>query len=234
MYQLGSEIWFPPPEAFREDGLVAIGGDLSAARLLLAYERGIFPWSAPEDPLLWWCPDPRAVLRPSEVKVSKSMRGLLKKAPYRITLDEAFRDVMLGCADRPEEGTWITGDFLLAYQKLHELGFAHSVEAWDQQGALVGGLYGVSLGGMFFGESMFARKDNASKYAFIRFAEYLVGQDFDWIDCQIMNPHLSSLGAHHVPRTEFLKALSLSLTRETHRGRWTIASSGEQPVSHEG
>lgn len=200
---------------------MAVGGDLSAARLLLAYERGIFPWSAPEDPLLWWCPDPRAVLRPSEVKVSKSMRPLLRREAFRVTIDRAFREVMLGCADRPGEGTWITDDFLDAYEQLHDLGFAHSVEAWNGQDELVGGLYGVSLGGMFFGESMFSRSDNASKFAFIRFAGMLEEWGFDCIDCQIMNPHLASLGAYHIPRSAFLSVLEASLSRDTRRGRWT-------------
>ncbi|MCH1576823.1 MAG: leucyl/phenylalanyl-tRNA--protein transferase, partial [Flavobacteriales bacterium] len=199
MHQLGSECWFPPADKFREDGLVAIGGDLSPDRLLLAYERGIFPWSAPEDPLLWWCPDPRAVLRPQDIKVSKSMRNVLRKGTFTITFDTDFEGVIQGCAQRPDEGTWITDDFIQAYISLHKLGFAHSAEAWDASGDLVGGLYGVSLGSMFFGESMFARSSNASKAAFIALSQHLSAHDFEWIDCQIMNPHLASLGAHHIP-----------------------------------
>jgi leucyl/phenylalanyl-tRNA--protein transferase len=222
MYQLGSECWFPPAESFREDGLVAIGGDLSPDRLLLAYERGIFPWSAPEDPLLWWCPDPRAVVRPAEVKVSKSMRALLRKEAFKVTLDQAFDEVVEGCAHRPEEGTWISDDFKRAYSELHTLGFAHSVEAWDSKGHLAGGLYGVSLGNMFFGESMFARSSNASKLAFITFARYLNAEGFDWIDCQIMNPHLATLGAHHMSRPDFLDALASAMKAPTRRGAWSF------------
>ncbi len=221
MLQLGSELWFPPPEHFGEDGLVAFGGDLSPARLLLAYERGIFPWSAPEDPLLWWCPDPRAVIKPEEVKVSKSMRNVLNQSRFTVTFDEDFRGVMQGCANRPEEGTWITEDFIEAYLTLHELGFAHSVETWDGEGELVGGLYGVSLGSCFFGESMFARASNASKVAFITLARELQTWGFDCIDCQIMNPHLESLGADHLPREEFLTMLEGFLQKDTRRGRWS-------------
>lgn len=219
MYQLGSELWFPPSGDFREDGLVAIGGDLSPDRLLLAYERGIFPWSAPEDPLLWWCPDPRAMLRPGEIKVSRSMKSILNQGRFTITMDEDFAGVMAGCADRPEEGTWITEDFIAAYQALHQLGFAHSVEAWEHD-ELVGGLYGVSLGGMFFGESMFARSSNASKAAFILLARALEAAAFDWIDCQIMNPHLATLGVRHHSRAFFLESLAASLKKQTRRGPW--------------
>ncbi len=223
MLQLGSELWFPPPEHFGEDGLVAIGGDLSAARLLLAYERGIFPWSAPEDPLFWWCPDPRAVIRTDQVKVSKSMRNVLNQGRFHITMDQDFRGVMEGCADRPKEGTWITEDFTEAYCQLHDLGFAHSVEAWNDAGNLVGGLYGVSLGDMFFGESMFARESNASKAAFITFSRQLKAWGMPWMDCQIMNPHLESLGATMMPRTDFLDALNVALAAPTRRGPWSFA-----------
>ena len=222
MLQLGSELWFPPPEQFGEDGLVALGGDLAPDRLLLAYERGIFPWSAPEDPLLWWCPDPRAILMPSEIKVSKSMRNVLNRGQYRTTLDQDYRGVMEGCAHRPEEGTWITEDFIEAYVELHTLGFAHSVEAWDTGGHLVGGLYGVSLGSMFFGESMFARSTNASKVAFVHLARQLGKWGIECIDCQIMNPHLESLGAAHVPRGIFLTELARCLKATTKRGKWSF------------
>ena len=222
MLHLGSELWFPPVEHFGEDGLVAIGGDLSPARLLLAYERGIFPWSAPEDPLLWWSPDPRAVVHPSEIKVSKSMRNVLNQGQYAISFDRDFEGVMLGCADRPDEGTWITDDFINAYLNLHELGFAHSVEAWNADGDLVGGLYGVSLGSMFFGESMFARSSNASKVAVVTLARQLNRWHFDCIDCQIMNPHLESLGARHIRRNEFLSVLSTALEKDTKRGKWSL------------
>ena len=195
---------------------------MSPDRLLLAYERGIFPWSAPEDPLLWWCPDPRAVLQPEHIKVSKSMRAVLRKGTYTITLDTAFEGVIQGCAHRPGEGTWITDDFIQAYIKLHKLGFAHSVEAWSDSGELVGGLYGVSLGSMFFGESMFARSPNASKAAFIALSRHLAAQEFDLIDCQIMNPHLASMGAQHITRPSFLEALERAMKHPTIRGIWAL------------
>ena len=201
---------------------MAIGGDLSPDRLLLAYERGIFPWSAPEDPLLWWSPDPRAVVRPADVKVSKSMRSILNKGQFTITIDTDFEGVIRGCADRPDEGTWITDGFINSYRKLHELGFAHSAEARNDEGVLVGGLYGVSLGRMFFGESMFSRESNASKAAFILLARHLDTLDFHWIDCQIMNPHLASLGAVNIPRIQFLKVLEKGLEHPTHRGPWSF------------
>lgn len=201
---------------------MAIGGDLSPDRLLLAYERGIFPWSAPEDPLLWWSPDPRAVVRPADVKVSKSMRSILNKGQFTITIDTDFEGVIRGCADRPDEGTWITDGFINSYRKLHELGFAHSAEARNDEGDLVGGLYGVSLGRMFFGESMFSRESNASKAAFILLARHLDTLDFHWIDCQIMNPHLASLGAVNIPRIQFLKVLEKGLEHPTHRGPWSF------------
>ena len=195
---------------------------MSPDRLLLAYERGIFPWSAPEDPWLWWCPDPRAGLQPEHIKVSKSMRAVLRKGTYTITLDTAFEGVIQGCAHRPGEGTWITDDFIQAYIKLHKLGFAHSVEAWNDSGELVGGLYGVSLGSMFFGESMFARSPNASKAAFIALSRHLAAQEFDLIDCQIMNPHLASMGAQHITRPSFLEALELAMKHPTKRGIWAL------------
>lgn len=222
MYQLGAECWFPPVEAFRDDGLVAIGGDLSPDRLLLAYERGIFPWSAPEDPLLWWSPDPRALVRANEVKVSKSMRSILNQNRFTLTLDRDFERVIRGCADRPDEGTWITETFIESYLELHELGFAHSAEAWTEQGELAGGLYGVSLGNMFFGESMFSKESNASKAAFIALARRLVLWGFEWIDCQILNPHLASLGAKNVKRSVFLHALEKAMQKATHRGPWSF------------
>ena len=224
MLQLGSELWFPPPEHYGDDGLVAIGGDLSPDRLLLAYERGIFPWSAPEDPLLWWCPEPRAILPPAQIKVSKSMRNVLNRGEYKTTFDQDFRGVMEGCAHRPDEGTWITEDFVEAYAQLHALGFAHSVETWNQEGELVGGLYGVSLGSMFFGESMFARSSNASKVAFVQLARQLEQWGMECIDCQIMNPHLKTLGATHVPRAIFLDTLKHCMNAPTKRGTWAFDS----------
>jgi leucyl/phenylalanyl-tRNA--protein transferase len=161
------------------------------------------------------------VVKPQDIKVSKSMRNVLNQSRFTVTFDQDFRGVMQGCADRPDEGTWITEDFIEAYLTLHELGFAHSVEARNRDGELVGGLYGVSLGRCFFGESMFARASNASKVAFITLARELAQWEFECIDCQIMNPHLESLGAGYLPRTDFLELLGHSLEKETRRGLWS-------------
>lgn len=202
-------IAFPSPEgALREpNGLLALGGDLSPARLLMAYQRGIFPWYSPGDPILWWSPDPRAVLWPEEFHVSRSMKRFHKTSPYRVTLNHAFERVVAGCASDRDEGTWITHDIIQAYHRLHELGHAHSVEVW--QGAeLVGGMYGVSQGALFCGESMFSLAENASKTALLVFCEDFIHQGGQLIDCQVINSHTASLGATEVPRRDYLEWLS--------------------------
>lgn len=223
MYKLSNALEFPHPKYADEDGFLAFGGDLSPQRLLLAYANGIFPWYNPEDPILWWSPDPRMLLFPDNLKVSKSMRKVLQRNYFDICYDTAFEEVIRACAAVPrtgQEGTWITEDILQAYIKMHELGFAHSVEAW-QDGQLVGGLYGISLGKCFFGESMFAKVSNASKAAFISMVQKLTRLDFKLIDCQIYTKHLASLGASEIPREVFLEYLAENAKEETIRGSWT-------------
>lgn len=213
---------FPNPRLATNEGLLAIGGDLSPDRLLLAYHNGIFPWFSEGEPILWWSPDPRLVLFPDEFKPSKSLRKIIRRQIFDITLDQAFPEVIRECAQvriEHQEGTWIVSDMIDAYCQLHESGFAHSVEAW-QAGKLVGGLYGVSLGRCFFGESMFSRVSNASKVAFAGLVDYLKAHAFDLIDCQVTTQHLISLGATEIPRQRFLDLLSLALQKPTLQGSW--------------
>jgi leucyl/phenylalanyl-tRNA--protein transferase len=224
VYQLSHELRFPPPEAADPSGLLAVGGDLSPKRLLLAYKMGIFPWYEAGLPILWHSPDPRMVLRPSEFRLSRSLRRQLRNSAFEIRLDTAFSTVIRACASkkRPEgDGTWITDEMMDGYDRLFELGYAHSAEAWlDDQ--LVGGLYGVSLGGCFFGESMFAYESNASKIAFATLVGQLVKWDFNLIDCQVHTDHLERFGATAWQRSDFLAALETSLDRETRRGPWRL------------
>ena len=190
------------------DGLLALGGDLSPERLLTAYRKGIFPWYEGHTPL-WWCPDPRFVLYPSELKVSKSMKVLLKREAFTFTTNQDFSSVIRGCKHTPragQDGTWITDEVERAYNRLHRLGYAHSAEAW-QEGVLVGGLYGIRLGRVFFGESMFSQVSNASKYAFISYVRQLEAEDVSLIDCQVHTAYLESLGARMIPRAAFVGAL---------------------------
>ena len=214
---------FPAPDfALREpDGLLAVGGDLGPARLMAAYRRGIFPWYSAGQPILWWSPDPRAVLRPSDVHVSRSLRRSARRAPVEITVDRAFEAVMAACAEprHGEGGTWITLDMKHAYAKLHELGFAHAIECWDG-GMLVGGLYGVALGRMFFGESMFSRRTDASKLALVAAARMLEAWNYVLLDCQIMNPHLATMGVVPLPRREFTALLTVACEQAPAPGAW--------------
>jgi leucyl/phenylalanyl-tRNA--protein transferase len=224
VYRLADAIAFPPPEGADPSGLVAVGGDLSPERLLEAYSVGIFPWPLVERPLLWFSPDPRMVLRPHELVVSRSLRKTLRRGVFEVRLDTAFEHVVRRCAEIPrrgEAGTWITDDMAAAYTRLHELGYAHSAEAW-QDGALVGGLYGVSLGASFFGESMFADRPDASKAAFAVLAGQLAAWDFDLIDCQVHTDHLARFGAREWSRRRFLTALRRSLEAPTRRGVWKL------------
>lgn len=197
---------FPPPEmALREpNGLLAMGGDLSPQRLLNAYHRGIFPWFSPGDPILWWSPDPRAVLLPEHFHLSRSMKRFHQKSPYQVTLNQQFQQVIEGCASDRNEGTWITHEVKRAWQKLHELGHAQSIEVWRGE-ELVGGMYGLELGQIFCGESMFSRSENASKTALLVFSEYFQQQGGKLIDCQVLNPHTLSLGAQEIPRAAYLQ-----------------------------
>ncbi len=228
VFRLSSELTFPPPHLAIREGLLAVGGDLSIDRLALAYSQGIFPWYAEDDPILWWSPDPRLVLYPPELHVSSSLRRLLKKDRFRFTLDTAFGAVIRGCAavrgaDHP--GTWIVPEMITAYERLHAKGLAHSVEAWFE-GELAGGLYGVSLGRTFFGESMFTRVSNASKAALVALIRNLQQAGFDLVDCQVTTPHLMQFGAREIPRTRFLKDLRRSLRHRTLCGRWDFKPRG--------
>lgn len=200
------ELWFPPVDEATEDGLLALGGDLSVERLLLAYRSGIFPWFNEDEPPLWWCPDPRCVLFPNELYVSKSMKQLLKRKEFTVTINQAFEEVVFLCGytRKNKEGTWITDEILDAYTQLHRLGFAVSIEAWKDR-ELVGGLYGVKMGKVFFGESMFSKMSNASKYAFITYAQQLQTEGVVLIDCQVHTPHLESMGARMIERDLFLR-----------------------------
>jgi leucyl/phenylalanyl-tRNA--protein transferase len=223
-YWLDETLVFPPVNEANRHGILALGGDLSVERLLLAYSSGIFPWYNEDEPIVWYSPNPRFVLFPEKLNVSKSMRQLLKKQPFQVTLDTNFRAVMTNCQQVKREGqsgTWITQDMLEAYCALHEKGYAHSVEVW-QAGELVGGLYGVSLGRIFFGESMFAHVSNASKTGFITLVGELVKRGFELIDSQVYTPHLESLGGESIPRKQYIQLLKQAIEAgETMVGKWT-------------
>jgi leucyl/phenylalanyl-tRNA--protein transferase len=222
VFELARRKVFPPPELAEKDGLLAVGGDLSRDRLLLAYSMGIFPWYSEDSPILWWAPDPRLVLFPEEFRLSRSLRQTIRKGTYRVTFDTAFPDVIRSCAGvrRREEGTWITDEMVEAYCGLHEAGIAHSVESWSD-GELAGGLYGVALGRVFFGESMFTLKKDASKVAFERLVRRLIDRDFLLIDCQMTTRHLLSLGAREIPRSVFTRMLKQALEKPIPPGRWS-------------
>ena len=205
VFTLDKELYFPPVSLAEPDGLLAIGGDLSPERLLLAYKRGIFPWYEGEY-ILWWSPDPRFILTPGELKISKSMNVLLKKDAFEFSINKAFEKVIRHCKNikRPgQRGTWITDEVEAAYIRMHQLGYAISAETW-QEGALVGGAYGLKLGKIFFGESMFSEISNASKYAFIKLIQNLRQEGVALIDCQVYTEHLQSLGAKMITRSEFI------------------------------
>lgn len=222
VYLLTEDLVFPDPNEADEHGLLAVGGDLRPDRILLAYESGVFPWYSDDQPLLWWSPDPRCVLFTSEVKISKSMRTVLNKGAFEVRVDTAFGEVIRSCQqiDRGGEGTWLNNEMIAAYEALHVLGIAHSVEAWNGE-ELVGGLYGLSLGAMFFGESMFSKQSNASKVALIALCQGARQWGMELIDCQVDNPHLQSMGARTIPRTEFLEHLHRALEADTKRGPWS-------------
>jgi leucyl/phenylalanyl-tRNA---protein transferase len=221
VYKLDHRLWFPPVD-HAEDGLLAVGGDLRPERLLLAYRNGIFPWYERGLPILWHSPDPRMVLDVNGLHVPRSLRKAMRRRPYELRLDSAFRRVMLACAEVPrpgQHGTWITDEMVDAYVRLHDLGLAHSVEAW-RGGELVGGAYGVALGAMFFGESMFARADDASKIGFATLVEQLARWGMTHVDCQVFTEHLARFGADEWPRRRYLDVLALALERPTRRGVW--------------
>ena len=210
MYRLTHELYFPPVSTSGTSGIVAFGGDLSSARLLLAYRSGIFPWFNDDEPILWWSPVKRMVLFPDEIKISKSTARLILKSAFQVTFNQNFRDVITNCQNikrAGENGTWITDEMLEAYCDLHEKGWAKSVEVWQEK-ELVGGLYGVDLGHIFCGESMFSKVANASKIAFTSLAGKLKSEQYKLLDCQIYNPHLESLGCREIPRTDFVNILT--------------------------
>lgn len=208
IYRLTEELIFPNPEE-AENGIVAIGGDLSYPRLLLAYKNGIFPWYSSDEPIIWWCPDPRFVLFTKDLKVSKTMKLLFKKNTFEVTMNKDFKHIIHACGTTVragQEDTWIVNEMEEAYIDLHNKGIAHSVEVW-KNGEIVGGLYGLIIGKVFFGESMFFKISNASKYGFIWLVEYLIKNDIELIDCQVETEHLASLGAKSISRTSFLDLL---------------------------
>jgi leucyl/phenylalanyl-tRNA---protein transferase len=213
VFTLSKRLTFPPPRLAIEEGLLAVGGDLSVERLLLAYRSGIFPWYSKGEPILWWSPDPRLVLYPAELRISKSLSKVIKRQLFHITIDKSFDAVIQACAEIKRsygEGTWITDEMKAAYCELHRRGYAHSVEAWQNKN-LVGGLYGVAIGRAFFGESMFSQVSNASKVAFVALVEILKRLKFELIDCQVKTDHLIRFGAREIPRKKFLEQLEKAI-----------------------
>ncbi len=231
IFRLDERLIFPPSQLANANGILAVGGDLRPQRLLLAYRSGIFPWYSEGYPILWHSPDPRLVLTPSRIYVGRTLRKIMRKRPYQIRMDTAFADVIRACAETPrpdQEGTWITDEMMEAYLALHQMGYAHSIEAWDGD-ALVGGLYGVSLGAAFFGESMFAHAANASKIAFVAAVTQLRAWGIELIDCQVYTDYLASFGAEEWPREVFLQALRQALDNETRRGPWQLDPAITEP-----
>lgn len=222
VYFLDESISFPEPEMAESSGLLAIGGDLSSHRLLLAYSSGIFPWYSEGQPILWFSPDPRLILDPVKFNPSRSLKKLIRSGRFDVKFDHDFEGVIRGCANanrKLQKSTWITTEMMDAYIALHEHGFAHSVESYFE-GRLVGGLYGVSLGGAFFGESMFYKMSNASKVALYYLVKKCLYWDFDFIDSQVPTEHMKNLGAEEISRSDFLNKLSRALEKETRKGKW--------------
>lgn len=222
VFQLREDPLFPNPHLADDSGLLAIGGDLGTDRLIQAYAHGIFPWYSEGEPIMWWSPDPRMILYPNKLKISKSLQQQLNKDSYQVSFDKHFDKVIAACAQVPrfgQSGTWITTEMLEAYQKLHEEGYAHSVEVMES-GKVVGGLYGISLGKAFFGESMFYHRRDASKIALTHLVKRLTEWDFHFIDAQVETDHMIRMGAKNVPRNEFLKELEIALQAPTIKGKW--------------
>lgn len=216
IHRLGQNDSFPSPSQALDEpnGLLAFGGDLSVPRLLDAYQRGIFPWFSSGEPLLWWSPDPRGILYLDKYKTNRSFNKFLKKQPFNVTINQAFVDVIHACSGVPrqDKGTWITEEMIVAYCKFHQAGFAHSVEVW-QEGSLVGGLYGVAVGRVFCGESMFHTVSNASKIAFYFLVQHLKKSGCVFLDCQMQTQHLAAVGAEEIPRSSFLSLLAKEQTK---------------------
>lgn len=214
---------FPPAWLARSDGLLCVGGDLSTKRLVLAYKNGIFPWFSENEPILWWSPDPRLVLYPEQIKVSKSLKKKIRQNKVTIRINHAFKQTITACAKprkNKNEGTWLVEEMIDAYIDLHELGYAHSIETW-RENKLVGGLYGISMGGSFFGESMFSRESDASKIALVALSTHLRRHHFDIIDCQVSTDHLMNMGAVEISRNAFLDTIQKSVKREELNAVWT-------------
>jgi len=225
VYLLSGDLVFPPPELADENGLLAIGGDLSTSRLIWAYRQGIFPWYNPGEPVCWWSPDPRLILEPPDLHVSRRTERIIRQGRFQVTLDLAFKEVIRACSEtrmKSGEGTWITPEMIEAYTELHYLGRTHSAETW-QGDRLVGGLYGISMGRVFFGESMFAKVSDASKVAFVTLIRQLSEWSFGMIDCQVTTWHLMSFGAKEIPRPLFLEKLKnlINLSSGAPRGKWS-------------
>lgn len=230
LYQLNDDdCFFPPADRANKDGLLAFGGDLSPRRLVVAYANGIFPWYSEDEPLLWWSLDPRLIIRPGEMKVSKSLKHTLRKGKFEVRIDTNFREVMLHCAATPrkdQDGTWIQDEMVDAYCELHDMGIAHSFESYlDDE--LVGGLYGIAIGKVFFGESMFHTVTDASKVAFYHLHQFLQEHDFKLIDCQQETSHLMSLGAYVIPRKAFLEELKTWTQEASWIGNWGTGNCDE-------
>jgi len=224
IFRLDERLIFPPAELADPDGIVAVGGDLRPERLLAAYAAGIFPWYHEGIPILWHSPDPRMVLPVADLRIPRSTRRFLRQRKFEVRLDTAFAEVISRCADDPrpdQDGTWITDEMRDAYIQLHELGFAHSAEAWRGR-ELMGGLYGVAIGGMFFGESMFTSAPEASKVAFAQLTSQLSNWGIDLVDCQVHTEHLERFGATNWPRSKYLEALAERITLTTHKGKWEL------------
>lgn len=231
IFQLSKEIFFPPPTLAQEDGLLAVGGDLSEARLLTAYQMGIFPWYSEGDPILWWAPVPRLILRPNQFKLNKRMRRYLKGGKFHFSMDRSFPEVIQACAESrviKGEATWINQELIEAYCRLHHTGYAHSVECW-QDDKLVGGLYGVAIGAVFCGESMFSLVSNSSKASLAVLASTLKEWDFEFIDCQMRTEHLISQGAEEVSGSRFFSWLQQAIFKEDRCGRWELP----EVISHQ-
>jgi leucyl/phenylalanyl-tRNA--protein transferase len=218
------QLWFPPADEALDDpdGLLALGGDLSARRLELAYRSGIFPWFSEEQPILWWSPDPRCVLFPRDIHVSRSLRRVMNQRRFTVSTDQCFGRIIRLCASTRAEGTWITDGMLAAYTELHRLGLAHSIEVWNPRGDLAGGMYGVAIGQCFFGESMFSLETNASKVLMVHLAHQLADWGYRIMDCQVESPHLLTMGARCIPRSEFLSILRASVDRPPAQPDWNL------------
>ncbi len=223
LFRLSDRIEFPPAWLARSDGLLCVGGDLEPQRLILAYRNGIFPWFSNNEPILWWSPDPRLILDPSDVKISRSLKKKIRKASFSIKINTAFEQTIIACSQprqNKDDGTWLVDEMIEAYIMLHKMGYAHSVEAW-QDGCLAGGLYGVSIGKSFFGESMFSKVPDASKVALVALAEHLDLHEFDMIDCQVTTDHLLRMGAKEISRDNFIDILNRSVKAQVPENIWS-------------